>query len=124
MLSFSFFNCSVEREVLFRGWFFWRTIHSWSVCVGNASNSSLSESFIDAHTPYGILVNNYGVCESYSEAFALVGRMAGLDVIIETGYLQGGGHEWNRVCVDGQWCIIDVTNNDIDSCRNALLNVL
>lgn len=86
-------------------------------------NSSLSESFIDAHTPYGILVNNYGVCESYSEAFALVGRMAGLDVIIETGYLQGGGHEWNRVCVDGQWCIIDVTNNDIDSCRNALLNV-
>lgn len=86
-------------------------------------SSALSESFVDAHTPYGILCKNYGVCESYSEAFALIGRMSGLDVIIETGTMHGGGHEWNRVYVDGSWCILDVTNNDIDLTNNALLNV-
>ena len=84
---------------------------------------SLSTQFIDAHTPYGILVNNYGVCESYSEAFSLIGRYAGLNVVMETGDLQGGGHEWNRVYADGSWCIVDVTNNDMDLTSNALLNV-
>lgn len=83
----------------------------------------LSESYIDAHTPYGILVNNYGVCESYSEAFILVGRMAELEVLAELGTLQGGAHEWNRVKVDGSWCILDVTNNDLEIGKNALLNV-
>ena len=83
---------------------------------------NLSEPFIDAHTPYGILCKNYGVCESYSEAFALIGRIAGLQVVMESGDLQGGPHEWNRVCVDGSWCVVDVTNNDSDF-ANPLLNV-
>ncbi|WP_022761444.1 transglutaminase domain-containing protein [Butyrivibrio sp. AD3002] len=86
--------------------------------------NSLTQSFIDAHTPYGILCNNYGVCESYSEAMALAGRLAGLDVIIETGDLYGaGGHEWNRVNIDGNWCILDITNNDNEMVPNGLCNI-
>ena len=85
---------------------------------------TLPQSFIDAHTPYGILCNNYGVCESYSEAMALTGRLAGLDVIMETGVLYGaGGHEWNRVSIDGNWCILDITNNDNDLVPNGLCNI-
>ncbi len=86
-------------------------------------NSTLSEQFIDAHTPYGIICLNYGVCESYSEAFALTARMAGLDAVCDFGTLHGGAHEWNRVKVDDSWCILDVTNNDIDYFTNGLLNV-
>ena len=86
--------------------------------------STLTQSFIDAHTPYGILCNNYGVCESYSEAMALSGRLSGLNVIIETGDLYGaGGHEWNRVNIDGNWCILDITNNDSDVVPNGLCNI-
>ena len=85
--------------------------------------NNLSESFIDAHAPYGILCENYGVCESYSEAFILTSRMAGLDSIAEIGTLFGGGHEWNRVKVDGSWCVLDITNNDNDDITNGLLNV-
>ena len=86
--------------------------------------NSLTQPFIDAHTPYGILCNNYGVCESYSEAMALSGRLAGLNVIIETGDLYGaGGHEWNRVSIDGNWCILDITNNDSDLVPNGLCNI-
>ena len=85
--------------------------------------STLSQPFIDAHTPYGIICNNYGVCESYSEAFVLVARVAGMDAMCEFGTLYGGGHEWNRVKVDGSWCILDITNNDIEIFINALFNV-
>lgn len=87
----------------------------------NVDMNNLSQKFIDAHTPYGILCNNYGVCESYSEAFALAGRFAGLDVIMETGYLNGGGHEWNKVQIDGKWYVVDITNNDMDVASNSLL---
>lgn len=97
--------------------------YDFDSCATDVDMSNLSEAFIDAHTPYGILLNNFGVCESYSEAFALIGRYAGLDVIIETGTLQGGAHEWNRVNADGSWCIVDVTNNDMELGSNALLNV-
>lgn len=85
--------------------------------------NDLSESFLDAHTPYGILCKDHGVCESYSEAFVLTSRMAGLESIAECGAMFGGAHEWNRVKVDGSWCILDITNNDNDVITNGLLNV-
>lgn len=84
---------------------------------------ALSEQFLDSHSPYGIICNNYGVCESYSEAFCLTARFAGLEVMNEIGALYGGGHEWNRVKVDGSWCVLDVTNNDTDFIINGLFNV-
>lgn len=86
----------------------------------NVDMNSLSQEFIDAHTPYGILCNNYGVCESYSEAMMLTGRFAGVDVIGDFGYLNGGAHEWNRVCIDGEYYILDVTNDDMELGHNAL----
>ncbi len=82
---------------------------------------TITDSFLDAHNPYGILCNNYGVCESYSEAFALTARFAGINAIMETGYLNGGAHEWNKVMLDGQYYIVDVTNNDQDDIKNSLL---
>lgn len=85
--------------------------------------NKLSESFIDAHTPYGILCKDFGVCESYSEAFLLTSRMAGLESICEIGKLFGGAHEWNRVKVDGSWCVLDVTNNDNEYFTNGLFNL-
>ncbi len=85
--------------------------------------STLSEQFMDSHSPYGIICKNYGVCESYSEAFCLTARYAGLEVMNEIGALYGGGHEWNRVKVDGSWCVLDVTNNDTDFIINGLFNV-
>lgn len=88
-----------------------------------ADVSALPEQFWDSHTPYGIICKNYGVCESYSEAFILTARCAGLEAMCDFGTLHGGNHEWNRVKVDGNWCILDITNNDLDTVINALFNV-
>ncbi|MGN0484341.1 MAG: transglutaminase domain-containing protein [Lachnospiraceae bacterium] len=79
--------------------------------------------FSNSFTPYGILVENLGVCESYSEAFQLVARAAGLDSIIVTGQLDGVNHEWNRVKLDESWYTLDVTNNDNEVISNALFNL-
>ena len=79
--------------------------------------------FANSFTPYGVLVENLGVCESYSEAFLLLCQAAGIDAIIETGKLGGVNHEWNRVKIDGSWYIMDVTNNDSEVIPNCYFNL-
>ena len=97
--------------------------YDYDSCSTDVDLHNLSEQFLDAHAPYGIICNQYGVCESYSEAFALTARAAGLEAICETGTMFGGGHEWNRVKVEGSWCVLDVTNNDQEAISNALFNL-
>ena len=89
---------------------------------GTVSDEAAYE-FVHSFTPYGVLVENYGVCESYAEGFELLARAAGLEVVIETGRLAGVNHEWNRVKVNGKWCVMDVTNNDNDYMPNTYFNL-
>ena len=113
-----------DKVIALNDYFCEKASYDHSSASTNVDMSSLSQSFIDAHTPYGILCNNYGVCESYSEAMALTGRLAGIDVIMEVGDLYGAGcHEWNRVKINGDWCILDITNNDNEEAPNALCNI-
>ena len=79
--------------------------------------------FIHSFTPYGILVENVGVCESYAEAFLLLAKEAGMESVIVTGTLDGVNHEWNRINIDGQWYSMDVTNNDSDILPNCYFNL-
>lgn len=80
--------------------------------------------FNDSFTPYGVLINEVGVCASYAGAFKLLGDEAGLETIVVTGYLDGDlPHAWNKVKVDGKWHIVDSTNNDNDLILNPLLNI-
>ncbi|MCQ2516523.1 MAG: transglutaminase-like domain-containing protein [Saccharofermentans sp.] len=87
----------------------------------NVTPGTYPEAYVDAHTPYGIICNNYGVCESYSEAFALIARTLGMEAIMETGTLDGGPHEWSKVKINGNWYVVDVTNNDNDYVSNGIL---
>lgn len=79
--------------------------------------------FANSFTPYGVLVENLGVCESYAEAFLLIAKAAGLEAVIETGKLNGVNHEWNRVNIDGAWYTLDVTNNDSEYLPNCYFNL-
>lgn len=86
-------------------------------------DSEATEKFVHSFTPYGILVENKGVCESYSEAFMMIAREAGLEAIIVTGTMEGVNHEWNRIKLDGKWYSMDVTNNDGDIFKNCYFNL-
>lgn len=85
---------------------------------------NVDKEFQDSFTPYGVLVNQVGVCASYAGAYKLLAEEAGLDCIVVTGYLDGSlPYAWNKVKVDGEWLIVDTTNNDNPYLFNALLNL-
>lgn len=82
------------------------------------------EDAADAYTAYGALIDGRCVCSGYAAAFRLLAAEAGLESIVVTGILDGGlSHAWNKVKIDGEWQIVDVTNNDTDYVSNALLNL-
>lgn len=65
----------------------------------------------DNWTAYGIIVNTYGVCESYSEAFQTLCLAVGINCTGVVG-TAGGGHKWNAVQLDGEWYMCDITFDD------------
>ena len=80
--------------------------------------------FRDSFTAYGALLNGRCVCAGYAAAFKLLADAAGLDSVVVTGTLEGTlPHAWNKVRIDGEWEILDVTNNDNEFLQNALLNL-
>ena len=60
---------------------------------------------------YGIIVNKYGVCESYSEAFQTLCFAVGINCTGVVGSA-GGGHKWNAVELDDEWYMCDITFDD------------
>lgn len=78
-----------------------------------------------------------GVCEGYSRLMVALGKAAGVEIAFVTGYirdsrrrlavsddpwdggalklLEGVGHAWNAVKLDGQWYLIDATWDDSKS---------
>ena len=66
-------------------------------------------------TVYGGAVNRIGVCEAYSELFQLVCYQIGINCITVRGTSQNVGHMWNSVFIDGKWCNVDTTWDDVMS---------
>lgn len=89
---------------------------------GTIANEAVVK-YKSSFTPYGVLVENMGVCESYSEAFLVLAQKADLKAVIVTGRKEGIKHEWNRVNIDSQWYTLDVTNNDCDYLPNCFFNL-
>lgn len=84
----------------------------------------VDESFNDSFTAYGALINGKCVCSGYAAAFKLLCDASGLESIVVTGILDGGlSHAWNKIKLENEWQIVDVTNNDTDYIANALLNL-
>lgn len=70
------------------------------------------------HTAYGALKNGIAVCEGYACAVKLLLNEFSVVCDIQVGdCVEGGGHAWNLVQVDGEWYQMDVTWNDGSSSR-------
>lgn len=72
--------------------------------------NTLNNEHPTSFTAYGVLVNNVGVCQSYTLAYVLLLKEAG----IEVGTVQSRAlnHIWNIVKIDGNWYHVDVTWDD------------
>lgn len=84
----------------------------------------VDDMYIDSFTAYGALINGRCVCAGYAAAFKILADLADLDCVVVTGMLDGNmPHAWNKVRIDGEWEILDVTNNDNEFLSNALFNL-
>lgn len=84
-------------------------IHDWLV-----ENVTYDDEADDCQDAYGALIGGRAHCMGYSDAFYLLGTLAGLDVNYISGYAYGGGHAWNTVRLDGRSYFVDVTWDDED----------
>lgn len=63
-------------------------------------------------TAIGALIDGYAQCQGYSDAFYMLGRMAGLNVRRISGKFKGA-HVWNTITLsDGKTYCVDVTLDD------------
>ncbi|HIX14336.1 MAG TPA: hypothetical protein H9740_01180 [Candidatus Hungatella pullicola] len=61
----------------------------------------------NAFSPYGVLCQGKGVCQSYARSFKILANCCGLDCFYADSVNMN--HAWNKVKVDGQWYNINST---------------
>ena len=116
----------LEKEIAINDYICNNAVYDDAACDNAESYDfyNVDKEFYDSFTAYGILINGVGVCASYAADFKLLADAAGLESRIVTGMLEGSSpHAWNKVKIDGQWCIVDATNNDNDYLKNGLFNL-
>ena len=68
----------------------------------------------DKPDAFAALVTGETNCQGYSDAFYMLGRMAGLNVRRIGGKFKGEFHVWNTITFeDGKTYCVDVTQDDI-----------
>lgn len=78
-----------------------------------APAESEKEIYYNCHSAYGLLLNGYGVCESYSRSMARLLDAVGIPNLYAVGTAGGSGHTWNYIQMpDGNWYVQDSTWND------------
>ena len=78
----------------------------------STSNSAETVSHYRGFNLEGVFEDGKAVCDGITKAFMLMCRMEGIEAIRVSGSLGAVGHAWNKVCVDGVWYAVDVTNDD------------
>ena len=95
------------------------SIFDW-ICVNtNYDNANLSKIFSSDKTAYytrfcayyleGVFIQKIAVCDGYSKAYSLLCNMEGLECIRITGNAGGGLHAWNKVKINGNYYVCDIT---------------
>ena len=67
--------------------------------------------FENTFNVYGILCKGKGVCQSYAYTFKLLAHMCDIESIVVIGTMHNVNHAWNAIKIDGEWYMIDTTNN-------------
>jgi hypothetical protein len=67
----------------------------------------------DMYSPYGVLINRAGCCESYAKAFNILLTVSGFENALIYGAADGVPHVWNLVELDGGYYHVDATWDDL-----------
>jgi transglutaminase/protease-like cytokinesis protein 3 len=86
---------------------------AYDFSTGSRTRDEYVESFPNAWSATGVLLDGKGVCTSYAAAFQLLAREVGLETMIITGLADnsGMGHAWIKIKLGDRWRVIDPTWN-------------
>ena len=97
-----------EEDVLVKE----RLIHDF-ICESTIYTNPGSDDPIPRYcTAVGLFQDGEANCQGYTDAFNMLGRMAGLDVRSQSGSAGGSLHVWNIIRIDHKWYSMDVTYDD------------
>lgn len=103
-----------EKAIALYEWLFDQCRYDFDTVFGGNSKRKYS-----AYSAEGALLEGSAVCEGYAEACKLLFDKAGLQNQIIHGSVNGMGHAWNLVKVEGGWMHVDVANRIIGSDKQA-----
>ncbi len=83
------------------------TLHDYIVANASYNEGTTTR---DDHTAYGIIVKNFGVCQSYALAYNYLLSLVG----VETKFCPSDPmvHAWSLVKLNGKWYHVDITWDD------------
>ncbi len=77
---------------------------------------ALAEKRYPPYNPKTVLKRRMGVCAGYAKLFVAIAKAAGLKAVYLTGHarqedggIDGIGHAWNAVQLEGRWYLLDTT---------------
>ena len=73
----------------------------------------------DFRSAAGALVDGLASCQGYTDAFYLLGNMAGFNVRRQDGF-DVEDHMWNTIELNGNWYIVDTTHDDNEDLAGSL----
>ena len=96
------------------------------ICMRVAYETDPAEGHHECDSAVGAILNGKADCDGYSDAFLLLGGLAGLEIRTLEGEaipddtqidgnernMESGGHMWNLVRINGRWTMTDVTWDD------------
>ena len=90
--------------------------------LGEDDKTLTSKEFFYSHCSFGVLLEGYGVCESYALVMSRLLDSAGVPNLYVVGDA-GGGHAWNYVQMPNEkWYMMDTTWDDSQAGANYFLS--
>ncbi|MCM1182934.1 MAG: hypothetical protein NC337_06145 [Roseburia sp.] len=88
-------------------------VHDY-ICNTVSYSYETIEEEADFRSAYDALYYNTTVCTGYALLFQKFMDYMGIPCYVASGTVDGVGHAWNLVNIDGQWYHLDCTNDDQD----------